>query len=62
MGQMQHDAIGDGLRIIWRIVVASPLPQRISSLLEELRSRELEREREAAARQRARGHHSSREG
>jgi len=34
------ELIGDGLRDIWRDVVASPLPDRIRHLLEELRRRE----------------------
>jgi hypothetical protein len=39
------DAIGDGLRTIWRDVVASPLPGRIGRLLEELSRREREVQR-----------------
>jgi hypothetical protein len=54
------DVIGDGLRNVWRDVVASPMPERIGRLLEELRRRE----REVAAQQHAQRHrrHASHEG
>jgi hypothetical protein len=54
------DVIGDGLRNVWRDVIASPLPERIGRPLEELRRRE----QEVAARQHAQRHrrHASHEG